>query len=172
MRELILGGTRSGKSAFAADKAVASGLAVTYVATATVQDEEMEQRVQRHRADRPDHWQLVETPIALADTLREHAAPDRCVIVDCLTLWLNNVLGSSDEQLFVLERQALLEVVPQLPGEILFVSNEINMGVVPMGALSRRFCDEAGWLHQALAKVCDRVTLVVAGLPLLLKEVK
>lgn len=169
MRELILGGTRSGKSALAQRRAQASGLPVTYIATATAGDDEMSARIRRHQLERPVEWALIEEPIALAEALRQSAAPDRCLLVDCLTLWLSNLLGFANEPEFQYERQALLDLLPQLPGHIILVSNEVNMGVVPMGELSRRFCDEAGWLHQALAQQCQRVTLTVAGLPLLLK---
>jgi len=169
MKELILGGVRSGKSALAEQRALASGLRVTYVATATAGDTEMAARIERHQSERPAGWELIEEPIALAEALRQSAAPDRCLLVDCLTLWLNNLLGFASEAEFQQQRQALLDLLPQLPGHIILVSNEINMGVVPMGELSRRFCDEAGWLHQALAPICQRVTLTVAGLPLVLK---
>jgi len=169
MKELILGGVRSGKSALAEQRALASGLRVTYVATATAGDAEMAARIQRHQLERPSGWELIEEPIALAEALRQSAAPERCLLVDCLTLWLNNLLGFANEAEFQQQRQALLDLLPQLPGHIILVSNEINMGVVPMGELSRRFCDEAGWLHQALAPICQRVTLTVAGLPLVLK---
>jgi adenosylcobinamide kinase/adenosylcobinamide-phosphate guanylyltransferase len=169
VKELILGGARSGKSALAQQRAIASGLRVTYIATATAGDDEMRARIQRHQLERPAEWELIEEPIALADALQQSAAPERCLIVDCLTLWLTNLLGFATESELQQQRQALLDLLPQLPGHIILVSNEINMGVVPMGELSRRFCDEAGWLHQALAQQCQRVTLTVAGLPLVLK---
>lgn len=169
MKELILGGMRSGKSRYAQTRAQASGLAVTYIATAVAGDAEMAARIERHRADRPAAWTLVEEPLALAAALGQHAAPQRCVIVDCLTLWLTNLL-LADEAALALERDALLAVLPTLRGRIILVSNEVNMGVVPMDALSRRFCDEAGFLHQALAACCQRVVLLVAGMPLTVKE--
>lgn len=169
MKELILGGARSGKSALAQQRAADSRLQVTYIATATAGDEEMVRRIQRHQSERPAEWALIEEPIALAEALRQSAAPGRCLIVDCLTLWLSNLLCFANDGEFHQQRQALLDLLPQLPGHIILVSNEINMGVIPMGELSRRYCDEAGWLHQALAQQCQRVTLTVAGLPLLLK---
>lgn len=169
MKELILGGVRSGKSRLAERHAVASGLAVTYVATATPADVEMQARIAEHRRRRPPTWVLVEEPLALARVLREQAAPDRCLLVDCLTLWLTNLLGAGDATVFTAERRALVELLPQLPGHIILVSNETGMGVVPLGALSRRFCDEAGWLHQDIAQLSDRVILTIAGLPQYLK---
>ena len=170
MKELILGGVRSGKSRLAEQRALTSGLAVTYVATATAADDEMRARIAEHQRRRPLSWSLVEEPRALADTLREHAAPGRCLLVDCLTLWLTNLLGTNDETAFASERHALVELLPQLPGHIVLVSNETGLGVVPLGALSRRFCDEAGRLHQDLARICDRVVLTVAGFPVILKQ--
>ncbi|MEK7758926.1 MAG: bifunctional adenosylcobinamide kinase/adenosylcobinamide-phosphate guanylyltransferase [Pseudomonadota bacterium] len=169
MKELILGGVRSGKSRLAEQHALASGLAVTYVATATPGDAEMQARIAEHRRRRPTTWTLVEEPLALARVLREQAAPDRCLLVDCLTLWFTNLLCADDATVFAAERRALVELLPQLPGHIILVSNETGMGVVPLGALSRRFCDEAGWLHQDIAQLSDRVILTVAGLPHLLK---
>ncbi|HEY0335142.1 MAG TPA: bifunctional adenosylcobinamide kinase/adenosylcobinamide-phosphate guanylyltransferase [Stenotrophomonas sp.] len=169
MHELILGGARSGKSALAERRALDSGLSVVYVATAQALDAEMDARIEHHRARRPAHWACVEAPTGLADALRLHAAPERVLIVDCLTLWLSNLMGDVDPGRFARERDALLATLPHLPGRILLVSNEVGQGVVPMGALSRRFVDEAGRLHQLLAAHCDRVCLVVAGLPLWLK---
>jgi adenosylcobinamide kinase/adenosylcobinamide-phosphate guanylyltransferase len=168
-KELILGGARSGKSALAERLARESYLAVTYIATATAGDDEMAQRIHHHRARRPAEWRVAEEPIHLAAVLRASAALDRCLIVDCLTLWLNNLLAAADETLFCSEREALLQALPNLPGRILLVSNEVGMGIVPLGELSRRFCDEAGRLHQDLAQICDRVVFVAAGLPLVLK---
>ncbi len=169
MKELILGGMRSGKSSLAERLAQQSGMPVTYIATATVEDQEMQDRVDHHRAQRPAHWDLVEEPFALADTLRSHASDERCLLVDCLTLWLTNLLLNEDPGRLADEREALLDLIPQLPGHLIMVANETGMGVVPLGELSRRFCDEAGRLHQALAQRCDRVILTVAGLPHVLK---
>ncbi|HYG04903.1 MAG TPA: bifunctional adenosylcobinamide kinase/adenosylcobinamide-phosphate guanylyltransferase [Stenotrophomonas sp.] len=169
MHELILGGARSGKSALAEQRAGASALAVTFIATAQALDAEMAARIAHHRQRRPAHWQCVEEPLALADTLRAHASAQRCLLVDCLTLWVGNLLGHTDSARFAQERDALLQVLPTLPGRIILVSNEVGQGVVPMGELSRRFVDEAGRLHQALAAQSARVCLVVAGLPLWLK---
>lgn len=169
MRTLILGGARSGKSALAERLACESGQAVVYIATAQAHDEEMAARIAHHRDRRPAHWQSVEEPLALADTLRAYARPDRCLLVDCLTLWLSNLLGNADDKRLGHEWDALLNVLPALPGELLFVSNEVGLGVVPMGELTRRFVDEAGRLHQAMAARCERVLFVAAGLPLPLK---
>lgn len=169
MKEFILGGARSGKSAFAQQRAMASGLPVIYLATAQAGDPEMAERIARHRAERPVDWSLVEEPLAMTAALRAHAAPDCCLLVDCLTLWLNNLLAASDARLSD-EISALLKTLPALPGYILLVSNEVGQGIVPANPLARRFRDEAGWLHQAVAARCDRVTFIIAGLPLTLKD--
>ena len=169
MRNLILGGARSGKSRLAEQLASASGLPVTYIATSQPLDGEMNERVLLHRQRRPAEWGLIEEPLALASVLRAEAAPGRCLLVDCLTLWLTNLLMLEDEQRLAEERDALLACLEQLPGMVILVSNETGLGVVPMGELTRRYVDLAGWLHQAVAERCQRVVLTVAGLPLVLK---
>lgn len=169
MLQLILGGARSGKSRLAEKLASDSAMPVTYIATSQPQDGEMNARVALHRQRRPSHWGLVEEPLELARVLREHAAPGQCLLVDCLTLWLTNLLMLDDPQRLGVEREHLLDCLASLPGEIIFVSNETGLGVVPLGELTRRYVDEAGWLHQALAERCQRVVLTVAGLPLTLK---
>ena len=169
MLQLILGGARSGKSRLAEKLASDSGLDVIYIATSQPLDGEMNQRVAVHRERRPAEWGLVEEPVELARVLRENAGEGRCLLVDCLTLWLTNLLMLDDVKRLTAEREALLDCLASLPGEIIFVSNETGMGVVPLGELTRRYVDEAGWLHQALAERCQRVVLTVAGLPLTLK---
>ncbi len=169
MLELILGGARSGKSRLAEQRASASGGPVTYIATCQPLDPAMHQRVAGHQARRPAHWQLVEEPLVLAATLQRLARPGHCLLVDCLTLWLTNLLLQAPQRL-ALERDALLACISQLPGQIILVSNESGLGVVPLGELTRRYVDEAGLLHQALAARAERVILCVAGLPLSLKE--
>ena len=169
MLELILGGARSGKSRFAERLAAESGLAVSYIATSQALDGEMTARIAHHRERRPAHWALVEEPLQLARVLREQAAANRCLLVDCLTLWLTNLLMLDDAMRLAEERDALLECLDGLPGQILLVSNETGLGVVPLGELTRRYVDEAGWLHQTVAERAQRVTFMVAGLPMTLK---
>lgn len=165
--ELIIGGARSGKSALAEHRAIDSGLDVVYIATAAAGDGEMAQRIEHHRARRPAHWRTVEEALALATTLRAEAAPQRLLLVDCLTLWLTNLLlGPGLEP----ERQQLLDTLPTLPGRVILVSNEVGWGIVPINELARRFADEQGRLNQSVAALCQRVTLVAAGLPLELKN--
>ena len=170
MLELILGGARSGKSRFAERLAADSGLAVTYIATSQPLDGEMTERIAHHRERRPAHWTLVEEPLQLARVLRAQAAAERCLLVDCLTLWLTNLLMLDDAARLAEERDALLECLDGLPGRILLVSNETGLGVVPLGELTRRYVDEAGWLHQTVAERAQRVTFMVAGLPMTLKD--
>ncbi len=170
LRTLILGGVRSGKSRLAERLASEGAGPVTYIATATAGDGEMAARIAAHRARRPAHWGLVEEPLSLAAALAAHAAPGRCLLVDCLTLWLTNLLLAEDAALCDQEGAALLQVLPALPGRIILVSNETSLGVMPLGELSRRFGDAAGQLHQDLAPLCDRVILAIAGLPLTLKD--
>lgn len=169
MKLLVLGGIRSGKSRFAEQSAAATGKTVIYLATATAQDEEMRERIARHQGKRPAAWQVVEEPLQLGAALQRHDSEQNCIIVECLTLWLTNWLCGNQPAQLALQKQRLLELTPQLSADVIFVSNETNMGVVPLGELARRYCDEAGTLHQQLAALCDRVVLVSAGLPLLLK---
>jgi adenosylcobinamide kinase/adenosylcobinamide-phosphate guanylyltransferase len=180
-RTLIFGGARSGKSLLAERLAQASGKEVVYLATSQPGDTEMAARIAHHRARRPAEWQTVEEATALAASLRRLCAPERIVLVDCLTLWLSNLLFSSTREqpevgavelppLFAWERSDLLAWLDEpAGGEVIFVSNEVGMGIVPLGAVSRTFVDEAGRLNQDVAARCERVLLVAAGLPLALK---
>lgn len=170
---LILGGARSGKSAYAEKLATDSGLAVAYIATAQVYDAEFAQRINHHKTRRPAHWQTVEQAFSLGETLKQHAKTDGCIIVDCLTLWLAQCICPDCDRPLNLswqdERLALLSALKDLPGKILLVSNEVGMGIVPLGEINRQFQDEQGRLNQAIASIADKVTFVAAGLPLTLK---
>ncbi|WP_412478598.1 bifunctional adenosylcobinamide kinase/adenosylcobinamide-phosphate guanylyltransferase [Azonexus sp. IMCC34839] len=182
MKELIIGGARSGKSLLAEKRAKESGLKVVYLATAQALDGEMARRVAHHRERRPAEWGCVEEHLHLAAKLREIAAPDTCILIDCLTLWLSNLLfaGEAAKQaeageaidcpLFHQQIGDLVAALPELPGRIILVSNEVGWGIVPMHPVSRLFADEQGRLNQRVAAVCDQVTLVAAGLPLTLKS--
>lgn len=174
MLHLVLGGARSGKSRFALDQAQQlseqSNLPVTFVATATASDDEMTKRIAYHQAERPAHWRLSEVPLDLNLFLAEtQAFPPQILLIDCLTLWLNNQLFESPEQNFHTLFSELLEALSNSPCEIILVANEVGLGVIPMGNITRQFVDQAGWLNQALAKHADKVTFVAAGLPLTLK---
>jgi adenosylcobinamide kinase/adenosylcobinamide-phosphate guanylyltransferase len=169
MKELILGGARSGKSALALRRAADSGLAVTWLATAQALDAEMAERIARHRDERPGGWRTIEEPLHLAQALQDCAAADACIVVDCLTLWLTNLLLAEDATLLERETAALLAALPALPGTVILVANEVGLGIVPDNTLARLFRDEAGRLNQSLAVACEHVTFVAAGLPLVLK---
>lgn len=174
MKHLVLGGVKSGKSRYAEAQAQDLLAAdaqlenVCYIATAKAWDDEMAKRIAMHQSSRPSHWQTLEEPLALGQAISEQA-PNKVILVDCLTLWLTNLLMLEDESQFQGYRENLLDVLVATPNNIILVSNESNMGVTPMGELSRRYCDEVGLLHQAIADRCQRVDLIVAGLPLKLK---
>lgn len=179
-RTLVFGGARSGKSAYAEKLAAESAKEVVYVATARAGDGEMSTRITLHRQQRPTEWRTVEEPLALADTIEQWAAPHRLILVDCLTLWLSNLMFSDGTEypdvgdialpaLFHAQRARLLQALSDCAGDIVLVSNEVGMGIVPYGAISRSFTDEAGRLNQAVAVICDRAVFVAAGLPLYLK---
>ena len=168
-KTLIVGGARSGKSSLAESLAKTSEL-VTYIATATAFDTEMTKRITLHQQQRPKDWHLLECPLLLCEALNRLSGSGRTVLVDCLTLWLNNQLYHQPEQNFALARQQLADAVSQFEGKLILVSNEVGMGLVPMGELNRVFVDQQGWLNQHLARVCDDVLFVAAGLPLYLKR--
>jgi len=170
----IIGGARSGKSAFAEKMASSLELPVTYIATAQVYDDEFSQRVAHHKTRRPAHWQLLEAPFDLAKHLSAQDAPETCIIVDCLTLWLAQCIcpncdKPAQENLWQTEKQALLDTLPNMQAAVFIVSNEVGMGIVPLGEINRQFQDEQGRLNQDVAKVADNVSFIAAGLPLKLK---
>ena len=168
-RTLVLGGVRSGKSRLAESLARGSGLPVVYVATARAGDAEMSRRIAEHRRRRPADWHLVEEPLDLAGAISRECTPGRCVLVECLTLWLTNLLMEADDARTEREIASLVDAVARASGRLILVGNETNMGVIPLGELTRRYCDLAGRLHQELAARCDQVVLLIAGLPLTLK---
>lgn len=172
MLQLILGGARSGKSRLAEQTAINTQLAVTYVATAQALDPEMQSRIEHHQNQRPAHWSLVEEPLYLVNALQKIDSPNQIILVDCLTLWLTNLLLLDDQSVQQLECEQLLKVLPTLESEVILVSNETGLGVVPLGEISRRFVDEAGRLHQALGQIADKVVFCVAGFPMILKGEK
>ena len=173
MKTLVLGGVKSGKSRYAEGLAMQSQNPVTVIATAQALDEEMRQRIARHKADRPSNWSVLEVPVQLSDALQsftEQTKTEHCVIIDCLTLWLTQLISADASPTSLQqERLNLVKAVEAFRGNLILVSNETNMGITPLGELSRRYCDEVGLLHQALAEVCDNVTLVIAGIPQQLK---
>lgn len=172
-RTLILGGIRSGKSRLAEARVshpqAGQAARVVYVATGEAGDKEMAERIRQHQARRPRGWGLVEAPLDLATVLRQHAESDTILLIDCMSLWLSNLLHAGDA-VFQRERDAFLDSLSGFPGSIVVVSNEVGLGTIGMEALTRRYCDELGRLNQDLAACCDTVMMSVAGLPLVLKQ--
>jgi adenosylcobinamide kinase/adenosylcobinamide-phosphate guanylyltransferase len=169
-KTLVLGGVRSGKSRYAEELARRRNRPVTVIATAEALDEEMAARIETHRRYRDARWRLIEEPLALAAALRTAVSPESLVIVDCLTVWLSNLLCGKDPDAPRRETRALLDALSSLAGECILISNEVGFGIIPANALARRFGDEAGVLHQQIAADCERVVLMVAGLPLAVKD--
>jgi len=165
---LVLGGARSGKSAYAEALVEGRSGVRLYLATATAGDDEMQDRIRRHKLRRGPRWETVEEPLSLTDALQRLAGPDRTVLVDCLTLWLSNLMEADRD--IEDEVAALAAALPYLNGPVVLVSNEVGLGIVPDNALARRFRDHAGRLHQLVAAVVPAVTFVAAGLPLFLKQ--
>ena len=181
-RTMLFGGARCGKSAHAEMLAGTAGKSVIYIATARSGDEEMAARIALHRQQRPPEWQTVEAPIALGAAIRAHGTADNLLLIDCLTVWLSNLLFVAEQAFpevgaitppaaFVAQHAAFLQALEEASGDIMLVSNEVGMGIVPMGAINRWFVDEAGRLNQAAAARCERVIWVAAGLPLMLKGI-
>jgi adenosylcobinamide kinase/adenosylcobinamide-phosphate guanylyltransferase len=165
---LVLGGARSGKSRYAETLAEGQPGDCVYIATAEAGDAEMADRIRRHRARRGKRWRTMEEPLALTDALARAAAPDGAIVVDCLTLWLANLMAADRD--VDAETEALVAALGGIGGPVVLVSNEVGHGIVPENALARTFRDHAGRLHQAVAAASDRVVMVTAGLPLVLKD--
>lgn len=167
--EFFLGGARSGKSRLAEQSAVDSGMELVYIATAQMRDGEMVERISHHRQQRGAGWVTVEESLQLVTALQRECGHNRCVLVDCLTLWISNWL-EHDPDGWQQAQAELLALLPTLKGRIIFVSNEVGQGVVPVNPLARKFVDESGRLHQALAAISDTVYFVMAGIPQVIKE--
>ncbi len=172
MLTLVLGGVRSGKSRYAEQCAKDSGKQVVYIATATITDNEMQSRIEQHRIRRSSDWLIIEEPVHLADVIQRFS-DNNFLLVDCLTLWLSNIMfdnkGELQESTFDLQTAALLKVLENTHKEITLVTNEIGLGVVSADKKTRRFVDESGLLHQRISQLADRVVLMTAGLPQILK---
>ncbi len=164
---LVIGGARSGKSRYGQTRAEQSGKQPVLIATAEAGDAEMAERITAHRTARGSRWEVVEEKLDLVAALRREFAKDRVLLVDCLTLWLSNVMHQArdPEQ----ERELLAQAIKELRGPAIFVSNELGLGIVPDNELGRRFRDAQGRLNQAVAAACEAVVLITAGLPMLLK---
>lgn len=168
---LITGGSRSGKSRFALEKIQPFPRKV-FLATATAFDPEMEKRIQKHRAERSSDFLTLEEPLHLGCTLRKYAPVADALLVDCLTLWLNNLFHSLEEKEARREIEDFLAALDERPGRIFLVTNEISMGVIGADPATRRFVDEQGRLNQEAARRADEVVLMVAGIPQYLKKEK
>lgn len=173
----ILGGARSGKSAYAEEQARAFGRRVLFVATATAGDAEMEERIQKHRASRPAEWETLEAPLKMGHAIQSYTAPVEIVILDCMTLLVSNILLQLPEnppadmaiEKVSAELDALLQAYSKIGGHWLIISNEVGLGLVPVYPLGRIYRDALGWTNQRLAKVADQVILMVAGIPTFIK---
>ena len=179
MIELVLGGARSGKSRYAqsvvskleSDMGNSANKRVFYVATASNTDAEMASRIEQHQSDRPSHWLLEEHHVGLPETIHHLGAdPEHILLVDCLTLWLNNEMYHHPDRDFLQLKSSLINALTTAKGQVVMVSNEVGMGVIPIGAVTRRFVDWQGWLNQAVADCAHKVTFVAAGLPLTMKS--
>ena len=168
MNTLVLGGARSGKSAFAEQLARDAAAECVYLATASAGDEEMRERIAHHRARRGAGWRTIEEPLALVAALVREAAAGRAVLVDCLTLWLSNLMHA--ERDVDAETRALVACLREARGAVVLVSNEVGLGLVPETPLGRRFRDAQGRLNQVIAGAADDVVFIAAGLPLWLKR--
>ena len=169
---LVLGGARSGKSAWA-ESLIEQQMdnvwdGATYLATATAEDAEFAARIIEHRKRRGKHWHTVQEPLQIADALKKHANPMRPILVDCLTLWLSNLM--LNERDVTRELSRLVKHLNDLAGPVVFVSNEVGLSIVPDNALARVFRDHAGRLNQQLAAIADCVVFITAGLPMTLKS--
>jgi adenosylcobinamide kinase/adenosylcobinamide-phosphate guanylyltransferase len=164
---LVLGGARSGKSRYAETLAEQSALPVVYVATAQALDQEMQSRIKQHQDQRNKTWRTIEGHNDLAAVIRELPSERHCILVDCLTLWVSGFLCS--DEVFQPYKESLLAALRTTEHQIILVSNETGMGIIPMGELTRRFVDEIGFLHQEIASVASKVTLMMAGIPMRVK---
>jgi len=171
---LVLGGAKSGKSRFAMDICNAFDRKRIFLATAQALDREMEERILRHRAERGSDWLTVEEPIEIASAIRTMDKQDTVILVDCLTLWLNNLFMTYQEDGKKIDRNIddLVRQLPDVRGAVVVVSNEVGMGIVPENQLSRRYRDTAGDLNQRVAGVADRVIAILAGQPLVIKNAR
>ena len=164
---LVLGGARSGKSRYAQSRAEALDGELVFVATAQALDDEMAERIARHRDDRGSRWSTLEAPVELAAAIHDEARPGQVLLIDCLTLWTSNLLLADRD--IAAATGELVDAIGQARGTLIFVANEVGLGIVPDNALARRFRDEAGRVNQQVAAAAGEVVFVAAGLPLRLK---
>ena len=166
---LILGGARSGKSRYAEELALASGLSPVYIATAQPLDDEISARIAQHKARRSGRgWREVEAPVDLSEAIRTEAGTGQILLVDCLTFWLTNLMVGGHD--IAAESATLFKCLAAARGDVILVSNEVGLSIVPENAMARAFRDHAGRLHQDIATVAATVLLMVAGLPIVIKS--
>lgn len=165
---LVLGGARSGKSRFAENLVLNSGRKPIYIATGRAMDEEMSERISIHRDRRGKNWETIEEPLALADTLLQVAHPGCAILVDCLTLWVTNLMMAQAN--IDIECDGLIEALGQISVPVVLVSNEVGLGIVPESKMGREFRDHAGSVNQRVAISCRNAWFVAAGLPMTLKS--
>ena len=163
----VLGGARSGKSSFAENHVLKSGLDPVYLATGRAFDDEMVDRIEAHRSRRGERWITVEEPLAMVDALSQSAYDGRIILVDCLTLWVTNLMMA--EANVDTELRGLVAYLTETPVPIVFVSNEVGQGVIPENRMAREFVDLSGLVHQEIARAANHVYFVTAGLPQKLK---
>jgi len=167
---LVIGGCRSGKSTHALDAAESIGERRIFVATCVPQDDEMQARVNKHREDRDDSWKTLEIPVEIADAVAHHGPSTDVILVDCLTLWLNNLMMETRNIEEIQHHiSALAEALKNADCSVVLVSNEVGSGIGPQNAMARLYRDLAGWANQAMANVCDKVVWTVAGIPVTIK---
>jgi len=164
-QKLIIGGVRSGKSRYAESLLSKTRLEVVYIATAKADDDEMVKRIAAHKAQRPSHWQLIEEPYALAKVLAENDSPNKIFLIECLTLWITQLLCLEDETRMHQELDDLLAILPTLKASLIFVSNEVGLGIIPLDKISRLYVDIAGRFNQQIAAQVEEVIFIVAGIP-------
>ena len=167
---LITGGARSGKSQYAEQRARELGSRRLYVATAEAQDQEMAQRIAAHKRNRGDEWTAIEEPVELTETLLAQRGRIDCALVDCLTLWISNLLLRRDGQYVKEKVEQLVQAMPQLDFHLVLVTNEVGWGIVPDNPLAREFRDVAGWTNQRIAGAANEVVVMVAGIPMMVKK--
>ena len=163
---LVLGGARSGKSAFAENLVLASAKPKIYIATGQAFDDEMVVRIHDHKARRSDEWQTFETPLDVCQVLKNHC-DGSAVLFDCVTLWISNLMAT--ERSVLTEVEQLFGLIGKLNSDLTIVSNEVGLGIVPENALARKFRDEAGRANQMIAACCDKVVFMAAGLWMMIK---
>ena len=167
---LVTGGARSGKSQYAERRSGTMGGRRLYIATAEAKDQEMSERIAEHRRQRGKEWTTIEEPLELAEALTAQRGKIDCALVDCLTLWISNLLIGRDERNAIKKVEQLLEALPGLDFSIVFVTNEVGWGIVPDNRLARKFRDLIGWTNQRIAQAADEVILMVAGIPTTVKK--